>query len=170
MATVLLENRQDLRNTRRWTSQKQDDYRDALKEQRVASAELLRREGVLDQTIHRLGVSKAQTEERLHELEAAARARISRDRPATGGGEVCKESELKLAPDHLVAETVEPISGGAYMGLYRASAGDYGLNPGWSILAAVGGSSRSTAGTWDPPAPARWAPCSSFLRHERSRA
>jgi hypothetical protein len=109
VATVLLENRQNLRNTRRWTSQKQDDYRDALKEQRVASAELLRREGVLDQTIHRLGVSKAQTEERLHELEAVARARISRDRPATGGVEVRKESELKLAPDHLVVETVEPI-------------------------------------------------------------
>ena len=51
---------------------------------------------------------------------------------------MCKESELKLAPDHLVAETVEPISGGAYMDFYRASAGDYGLNPGWSILAAVG--------------------------------
>jgi soluble lytic murein transglycosylase-like protein len=138
VAAVLFENRQDLRNTRRWTSQKQDDYRDALEEQRVASAELRRHEGVLDLTIHKLGVSKAQTEERLHALEAVARARTSRDGPATGGGEVCKESELKLAPDHLVAETVEPISGGAYMDLYRASARDYGLNPGWSILAAVG--------------------------------
>ena len=108
----MLENRQDLRNTRRWTSQKQDDYRDALVEQRGASAERRRREEVLDQTIHWPGVSKAQTEERLHELEAVARVRISRDRPTTGGGEVCKESELKLAPDHLVAETVEPISGG----------------------------------------------------------
>ena len=85
----MLENRQDLRDTRRWTSQKQDDYRDALEEQPVASAELRPHEGVLDQTIHRLGVSKAQTEERLHELEAAERARVSRNRAATGGGEKC---------------------------------------------------------------------------------
>ena len=56
-------------------------------------------------------MSKAQTEEHLHELEAVERARISRDRAATGGGEVGKESELKLVHDHLVAETVEPISG-----------------------------------------------------------
>ena len=148
MATVLLENRQslveyeeggqDLRNTRRQISQKQDDYRDVLEQQRAASAELRRREGALDQTIHRLGVSKAQTEERLHELEAAERARVSRNRAATGGGEVGKESELKLAHDHLVAETVEPISGSEYMDLYRASAGNYGFGPDWYILVAVG--------------------------------
>jgi soluble lytic murein transglycosylase-like protein len=144
----LLENRQslleyeeagqDLRNTRRQISQKQDDYRDALEEQQAARAELRRREGVLDQAIHRLGASKAQAEERLHELEAAERARISRNRAATGGGEVGKESELKLAHDHLVAETAEPISGSAYMDLYRASAGDYGYGQDWYILAAVG--------------------------------
>jgi peptidoglycan hydrolase CwlO-like protein len=148
VATVLLENRQslveyeeagqDLRNTRRQISQKQDDYRDALEEQQAASAELRRREGALDQTIHKLGVSKAQAEERLHELEAAERARISRNRAATGGGEVGKESELKLAHDHLVVETAEPVSGRAYMDLYRASARDYGFGPDWYILAAVG--------------------------------
>ena len=148
VATVLLENRQslveyeeagqDLRNTRRQIAQQQDDYRVALEEQQAASAELRRRERVLDQTIHRLGASKAQTEERLRELEAAERARISRDRAATGGGVVGKESELKLAHEHLVAETVEPIPGSEYMDLYRASARDYGFGPDWYILAAVG--------------------------------
>jgi soluble lytic murein transglycosylase-like protein len=148
VATVLLENRQnlveyqevgqDLRNTRRQISHQQDDYRDALEEQQAASAELRRSEGALDQKIHRLGVSKAQTEERLHELDAAERARISRNRAATGGETVGKESELKLAHDHLVAENVEPIPGSEYMDLYRASARDYGFGPDWYILAAVG--------------------------------
>jgi membrane-bound lytic murein transglycosylase B len=148
VATVLLENRQslveyeeagqDLRNTRRQMAQKQDDYRVALGKQRAASAELRQRERVLDRTIHRLGVSKAQTEERLRELQAAERARISRDRAASGGGVVDKESELELAHDHLAAEAVEPISGSEYMDLYRVSARDYGFGPDWYILAAVG--------------------------------
>jgi peptidoglycan hydrolase CwlO-like protein len=148
VATILLENRQslveyeeagqDLRNTRRQISQKQDDYRDALEEQQAASANLRRREGALDQTIHKLGVSKAQTEERLHGLEAAERARISRNSAATGGGAVGKESELQLAHDHLVAETLEPTPRSEYMNLYRASARDYGFGPDWYILAAVG--------------------------------
>ena len=148
VATVLLENRQglieyeeagqDLRNTRRQMAQKQDDYRVALEEQQAASAELRRRERVLDRAIHRLGESKAQAEKRLQELEVAERARISRNRTATGGGEVGKESELELAHNHQVAETVEPIPGSAYMDLYRASAGDYGFGPDWYILAAVG--------------------------------
>jgi peptidoglycan hydrolase CwlO-like protein len=148
VASVLLESRQslveyeeagqDLRNTRRQISQKRDDYRDALEAQQESSAELRRREGALDRTIHKLGVSKAQTEERLHELEADEKARISRNRAATGGGAVGKESELKLAHDRLVAETVVPIPGSAYMDLYRASARDYGYGPDWYILAAVG--------------------------------
>jgi soluble lytic murein transglycosylase-like protein len=148
VATILLDERnslneyeeagQALRNTRRQISQKQDDYRDALEEQREASAELSRREGALDRTIHKLGVSKAQTEERLRDLEAAEKARISRNRAATGGGAVGKESELKLARDNLVAEVVEPIPGSQYMDLYRASARDYGFGPDWYILAAVG--------------------------------
>jgi soluble lytic murein transglycosylase-like protein len=148
VATVLLENRrglveyeeagQDLRNTRRQISQKQDDYRAALHEQKAASAGLRRRERVLDQTIHGLGASKAQTEARLHELEAAERARISRSRAATGGGGARQESELELAHDHLTAEAVEPIPGSAYMDLYRASARDYGFGPDWYVLAAVG--------------------------------
>jgi len=148
VATVLLENRQgldeyeeagqDLRNTRRQISQKQADYRAALVKQQATSAELRRREVALDQTIRRLGVSKAQIEDRLRELGAAKRARISRDKAATGGGGAGKESELKLANDHLVADTVDPIPESEYMAFYRASARDYGFGPDWYILAAVG--------------------------------
>jgi membrane-bound lytic murein transglycosylase B len=118
--------------------QKQDDYKDALANQRAAGAELRRREVALDQTIDSLGASKAQTEARLRELEAAERARISRDRAATGGGGARQQFELKLANDHLVAETVEPIPESQYMAFYRTSARDYGFGPDWYVLAAVG--------------------------------
>jgi soluble lytic murein transglycosylase-like protein len=148
VATVLLEDRQglveyeeagqDLRNTQRQISQKQDDYRDALGEQQEASAELRRREGALDRTIHKLGVSKAQTEQSLRELEAAEKVRISRSRAATGGGAGGKDFQLQLAHDQLVAETVEPSPGSEYMDLYRKAARDYGFGPDWYILAAVG--------------------------------
>jgi peptidoglycan hydrolase CwlO-like protein len=148
VATVLLENRQDLleyeeagrdlRTTRRQISQQRRDYGKALEEQQEAGAELHRREAALDRTIRELGVSKAQTEERLRELRAAERAGISRDRAATDGGEVDRKSELKLAKDRLVTETVEPTSQSAYMDLYRASARDYGFGQDWYVLAAVG--------------------------------
>jgi hypothetical protein len=148
VATVLIENRQDLvgyedagrdlRTTRRQISQTRQDCGKALEEQQEAGAELHRREVALDRTIRELGVSKARTEERLRDLQAAERGKISRDRVATGGGEVDRESELKLAKDRLVAEAVEPASESAYMDLYRASARDYGFGPDWYVLAAVG--------------------------------
>ena len=148
VATVLLENRQDLveyeeagrdlRTTRRQISQKRQDYGKALEEQQEAGAELRRREAALDLTIRELGVSKAETEERLRDLRAAERVRTSRDGAATGGGEVDRKSELKLARDRLVAENVEPTSQSTYMDLYRASARDYGFGQDWYVLAAVG--------------------------------
>jgi phage shock protein A len=148
VAAVLLENRQDLveyedagqdlRTTRRQISQKRQDYREALEEQKEAGVMLRRREAALDQKIGELGVSKAQTEERLRDLRAAEKVRTTRDGAATGGGEADKRSELQLARDRLVAETVKPTSQGSYMDLYRASAGDYGFGQDWYILAAVG--------------------------------
>ena len=148
VSAILLQNRQDLleyqesgqdlRNTRRQISQKQHDYRVAQEEQQKASTDLRRRELALDQAIYRLDASKAQTEMRLRELEAAERARISGDKAATGGGEASRKHELELARDQLVAEAVEPVSGRKYMDLYRASARDYGFGPDWYILAAVG--------------------------------
>ena len=95
VAIVLLENRQslleyveprqDLTNTRRQISQKQNDYRVALEKQQEASTELCRREQALDLAIDRLGASKGRTEASLHEHEAAERARVSRSKAATGG-------------------------------------------------------------------------------------
>jgi soluble lytic murein transglycosylase-like protein len=148
VAAVLLENRQrllayeeagqDLRNTRRQISQKQHDYRIALEDQQAASTELRRREQALDLAIRRLGASKERPEASLHELEAAEKARISRSKPATGEAGESRAQELELARDHVVAETVEPVSEEKYMNLYRESARMYGFGPDWYILAAVG--------------------------------
>ena len=147
-AAVLLENQQslleyeeagrDLRNTRRQISQKENDYSVALEEQQAASAELRRREQALDQAVDWISTSKERTQTRLHELEAAERARVSRNKAATGGGEASKQSEVELAQDHLVAEAVAPISGKEYMDLYRVSAREYGFGPDWYVLMAVG--------------------------------
>ena len=97
MASVLFESRQslaeyeeagqDLRNTRRQISQKQKRLRGCPRGTAGQHAELRRREQALDQAIDRLGASKERTEDRLHELEAAERARVSKSRAATGGGD-----------------------------------------------------------------------------------
>jgi peptidoglycan hydrolase CwlO-like protein len=129
---------QALRNTRRQISQRRSDYRAALAEQRAASADLHRREQTLSEAIDRLGASKVQTEGRLHELEAAERARVQKSRAATGGEEASVSYELGLARDHIAATDVDPISRKRYMQLYRASASKYGFGPDWYILSAVG--------------------------------
>lgn len=132
------ENGQVLRNTRRQISQKKNGYRRAVAEQRATSAELHRREQSLEESIHRLGVSKTRAQARLHELEAAERTRVLRSRAATGGGEVNRGYELGLANDHIVATDVNTISKKRYMELYQASARKYGFGPDWYVLAAVG--------------------------------
>lgn len=132
------ENGQALRNTRRQIFQKKNGYKRAVAEQRAASAQLHRREQSLDESIHRLGVSKAQTEARLRGLEASERARVLRSRAATGGGEADRGHELGLANDHIVAKDVDTISRKRYTELYKASARKYGFGPDWYILAAVG--------------------------------
>jgi len=95
----------------------------------LAGTELRRREWSLDQEVHRLGASKARIEARLRELEAAERALISRSQPATGVGGASREHESELARDQVVAESVEPVSEGRYMDLYRASAREYEFGP-----------------------------------------
>jgi peptidoglycan hydrolase CwlO-like protein len=129
---------QDLRNTRRQISQKKSDYKIAIAQQRAASADLHQREQTLREEIDQLGASKARTEDRLHELEAAERARVQKSRAATGGGETSVGYELGLADDRIVATDVDSISRKGYMELYRASARKYGFGRDWYILAAVG--------------------------------
>jgi hypothetical protein len=106
-----LENRQSLaeyeesaqvfRNTRRQISQKQHDYELALEQQQATSTALRRREQALDEAIDRLGISKASTEARMRELEAAERDRVSRSAAATGGREASRGYEMELAQDHI---------------------------------------------------------------------
>ena len=148
VARILLESRQDLaafresrqtlRNTQRQITQRRRDYNAAMREQRVTTADLRRREQALDESIDRLSTNNARTEARLHKLEAAERARIQKSAAATGGGEVGSGYEREVARDEIVARAVDPTSKEEYMELYETSAEDYGFGPDWYILAAVG--------------------------------
>jgi soluble lytic murein transglycosylase-like protein len=132
------ESEQALRNTRRQISQKRSDYEAAIEEQKTTTADLRRREQALDESIARLGASKAQTEARLQKLRAAERARILKSAAATGWGGVSRGYELEIARQDIVARAVEPIPKKEYIKLYKKAARDYGFGPDWYILAAVG--------------------------------
>jgi peptidoglycan hydrolase CwlO-like protein len=132
------ESRQTLRNTQRQVSQKRRDYNAAMREQRVVTTDLRRREQALDESIDRLSNNNARTEARLHKLEAAERERIQKSPAATGGGEVGSGYEREVARDEIVASAAEPTSRERYMELYKTSAETYGFGPDWYILAAVG--------------------------------
>ncbi|CAN5318073.1 hypothetical protein BH24ACT17_BH24ACT17_09940 [soil metagenome] len=132
------ESRQTLRNTQRQISQKRRDYNAAMREQRVVTTDLRRREQALDESIDRLSNNNARTEARLHKLEAAERTRIQKSPAATGGGEVGSGYEREVARDEIVASAAEPTSRERYMELYKTSAETYRFGPDWYILAAVG--------------------------------
>ena len=127
-----------LHNTSRQISQKQRDYEAALQEERAQTEELRRHEEELEEAIARISQDKARTEARLQELRAAERARILRQRAATGGGEAQRSYELRIAHQEIVARPVEPISREQYRRLYRKSARKYGFGENWYVLAAVG--------------------------------
>jgi peptidoglycan hydrolase CwlO-like protein len=132
------ESRQTLRNTQRQISQKRRDYNAAMREQRITTEDLRRREQALDESIDRLSTNNARTEARLHKLAAAERARIQKRSAATGWGEVGSRYEREVARNEIVARDVDPTSKNQYMDLYGESAEDYGFGPDWYILAAVG--------------------------------
>ena len=127
-----------LRNTSRQISQKRRDYEAALREQRMRAEALRRHERELEESVARISLDKARTEDRLGQLRAAERTRILEQRAATGGGEVQRGYELRIARQEIVAEPVEPISKKAYERLYRQSAREYGFGEDWHVLAAVG--------------------------------
>ena len=129
---------QILRNTLRQISQKQNDYEQALREERETTAELRRRERELDESIARIGAGKARTEARLRKLEAAERARALRAMPATGGTGASFGYQMRIARDRITARSVEPIPYKEYVKLYKESAEKYGFGKDWYILAAVG--------------------------------
>jgi peptidoglycan hydrolase CwlO-like protein len=132
------ESGQTLKNTKRQISQKRIDYEAAIEEEKKTTADLNRRKQALDETIARLGASKAQTEARLTKLKAAERARILKSAAATGWGEASRGYELEIAREDIVARAVDPIPKKEYIKLYKKAARDYGFGPDWYILAAVG--------------------------------
>jgi len=132
------ESRRILYNSSRQISQKRRDYEAALQEERAQTDELSRHEEELEGVIARMSQDKARTEARLRELRAAERARILRQRAATGGGEVPRSYELGIARQQIVASPVGPISRTQYRMLYRTSARKYGFGEDWYVLAAVG--------------------------------
>jgi peptidoglycan hydrolase CwlO-like protein len=132
------ESGQTLKNTKRQISQKRIDYEAAIEEEKKTTADLNRRKQALDETIARLGASKAQTEARLTKLKAAERARILKSAAATGWGEASRGYELEIAREDIVARAVDPIPKKEYIKLYKEAARDYGFGPDWYILAAVG--------------------------------
>jgi peptidoglycan hydrolase CwlO-like protein len=127
-----------LRDTSRQIAQKKRDYEEALREESVQTKELRRREEELEESIARISSDKARTEARLQELRAAERARILKQRAATGGGDARRSYELRIARQEIVAEPVGPISKRAYKRLYKRSARIYGFGEDWYVLAAVG--------------------------------
>jgi peptidoglycan hydrolase CwlO-like protein len=132
------ESRRILHNTTRQISQKKRDYKAALREERAQTEELRRHEEELEAAIARISQDKARTEARLQKLRAAERARILRQRAATGGGEAERSSEQRIAHQEIVVDPVEPISGEQYTMLYRESAREYGFGDDWYVLAAMG--------------------------------
>jgi membrane-bound lytic murein transglycosylase B len=148
VARILLDGRQSLaayedseqtlRNTKRQISQKRTDYDAAIEEEQETAADLSRRKQALDESIARLGASKAHTEARLQKLKAAERARILHSAAATGWGEASRGYELEIAREDIVARAVDPIPKKEYIKLYKKSARKYGFGPDWYILAAVG--------------------------------
>ena len=148
LAEILLEGRESLeayresefilQNTSRQISQKEQEYEEALREERLRTAELRRHERELEEVIARISSGMALTEARLQELRAVERARILEQRAATGVGDEGRGYELRIAEEEIVAEPVEPISRKGYRKLYRESAEKYGFGEDWYVLAAVG--------------------------------
>jgi peptidoglycan hydrolase CwlO-like protein len=148
VAEVLLDGRESveayrestriLHNTTRQISQKKRDYAAALQEERAQTEELRRNEEELEAAIARISHDKERTEARLQKLRAAERARILRQRAATGGGEAQRSYELRIAHQEIVVSPVEPISRMQYTILYREFAREYGFGEDWYVLAAVG--------------------------------
>lgn len=130
--------RQKLENTVRQVTQKQTDYKEALKEEQAQIQKLRRKEKALETSISRVRVSNRQTDARIQQLREAERRRILETRPATGGPAVQRTRELRIARNDIVARPVKPISKKQYRRLYRQSAKKYGFGKDWYILAAVG--------------------------------
>ena len=148
MVEILLQGREDLEsyaeseqlleNTLRQISEKERAFMQARGEERARAEELRRREDELEASVERIRSDRARVEVRLEELEAEERARILRQRSATGSEDAQLQQELGIAREDIVARPVEQLSKEEYKKLYKKSAREYGFGEDWYILAAVG--------------------------------
>ena len=177
LSRVLVQGRSDLEayersksmleDLKRQISQKQRDYRLAIDDERASAEELRRQEAVLDEAMADLRSDRDRTSDRLRELEAAERARIERERAASGGGTFGTNYQMGVARDDIFTQPVAPLPRREYMRLYRESAARYGFGQDWYVLAAVGqvesnhgqNMGPSTAGAMGPMQflPSTWA-------------
>jgi peptidoglycan hydrolase CwlO-like protein len=137
--------REELANTKRQLSQKQEEYGAVRSEADARMRDLEDERDGLEASIGELRESRNQAEDRIEELEAAEKERIQRRRAATRVAateedEAAKrraEQEAEVARDEIVVAPVDlPVE--AYMKLYKKAASDYGFAGDWYVLAAVG--------------------------------
>lgn len=137
--------REELANTVRQLSQKQDEYGAVQEEAGERTGELEEKQGELEDSMQELRESRNRAEDRIEELEVAEKERIQRQRAATKVAAIEEdeaarkqaEEEAEIARDVIVVEPVDlPVE--AYMKLYKKAAGDYGFAGDWYVLAAVG--------------------------------
>lgn len=129
---------QDLRNTVRQVSRKDQAYEQAVDEEGSKAEELRQREEDLAAVVEDLQDERADSANQLQELQDEERDRILQTAPATGGAAGQKSYELRVAREDIVSEEVEPIPYRRYVQLYKESAGKYGFAEDWHVLAAVG--------------------------------
>jgi peptidoglycan hydrolase CwlO-like protein len=137
--------REELANTKRQLSQKQEEYGAVRSEADARMRDLEDERDGLEASIGELRESRNQAEDRIEELEAAEKERIQRRRAATRVAateedEAAKrraEQEAEVARDEIIVAPVDlPVE--AYMKLYKKAASDYGFAGDWYVLAAVG--------------------------------
>lgn len=136
--------RQVLSDAIRQLDGRQAEYAESREEHRARAEELERREAELEGAIRELREEKGRTEagledigERIEELEARERAERL-DPPASGGGDLSREEEDRIAREEIVVDPVEELPLSRYRRLYREAAEDYGFGRDWYVLMAVG--------------------------------
>ena len=127
-----------LNNSVRQLHQQEADYAAAVKKRKVQSEELDHHKKDLESSIASIKSDRSQAKGRILQLKASEKARILRERPATGTYGVSLVRERKIASRDIVAHRVKPISKKRYERLYKKAAKKYGFAKDWYVLAAVG--------------------------------
>jgi hypothetical protein len=149
------EDRRVLEDTIRQLERKRAEYDQSREEERARARDLEQREAELEGSIQALRQRKGRTEAGLDDLgerievleaqdenqetqdEAQGKARTL-DPPASGGGDLSRSEEARIAREDIVNEPVEELPLVSYRKLYREAAEGYGFGPDWYVLMAVG--------------------------------